>query len=101
MTSVVVPLQASHWTLGLSRNNRGAPLGNLRNVLFALRNAPEWQGVLAYDEFAARVITQKPLPWGIRGSRGGPTSTTRMHVNGCRSRGFRWRREWSGALFRP
>ena len=46
MTSVVVPLQASHWTLGLSRNNRGAPLGNLRNVLFALRNAPEWQGVL-------------------------------------------------------
>ena len=64
MTSVVVPLQASHWTLGLSRNNRGAPLGNLRNVLFALRNAPEWQGVLAYDEFAARVITQKPLPWG-------------------------------------
>ena len=45
-------------------NNRGVPLGNLRNVLFALRNAPEWQDVLAYDEFAARVITQKPLPWG-------------------------------------
>jgi hypothetical protein len=41
MTRLVVPLQqASHGTLGPSRNNRGAPLGNLRNVLFALRNAP-------------------------------------------------------------
>jgi hypothetical protein len=29
----VVPLQqASHWTIGLSLNNRGVPLGNLRNV---------------------------------------------------------------------
>jgi predicted P-loop ATPase len=67
MTSVVVPLQqGSHWTLGLTLNNRGVPLGDLRNVLYALRHAPEWQGVLAYDAFAARVITQKPLPWGDR-----------------------------------
>jgi predicted P-loop ATPase len=35
-------------------------------VLYALRHASEWQGVLAYDAFAARVITQKPLPWGDR-----------------------------------
>jgi predicted P-loop ATPase len=40
------------------------PLGNLRNVLFALRHAAKWRGVLAYDAFAARVITQKPPPWG-------------------------------------
>ena len=67
MGSVVVSLQpGSHWTLGLTPNNRGVPFGNLRNVLYALRNAPEWQGVLAYDAFAARVITQKPLPWGDR-----------------------------------
>jgi predicted P-loop ATPase len=52
--------------LGLTLNDRGVPFGNLRNVLFALRNAPEWQGVLAYDAFAARVITQKPPPWGNR-----------------------------------
>jgi hypothetical protein len=67
MTNVVVPLtQGSHWALGLTLNDRGVPFGNLRNVLFALRNAPEWQGVLAYDAFAARVITQKPPPWGNR-----------------------------------
>jgi predicted P-loop ATPase len=65
MGSVVVPLQqGSYWTLGLTPNNRGVPFGNLRNVLYALRHASEWQGVLAYD--AARVITQKPLPWGDR-----------------------------------
>jgi predicted P-loop ATPase len=67
MTNVVVPLQqASHWMLGLTLNDRGVPLGNLRNVLFALRHAAKWQGVLAYDAFAARVITQKPPPWGDR-----------------------------------
>src|ERR1700729_864089 len=61
MTRVVVPLpQPRPWMLGLTRNDRGVPLGNLRNVLFAA----EWQGVLAYDAFAARVITQKPPPWG-------------------------------------
>jgi predicted P-loop ATPase len=36
-------------------------------AIFALRNAPEWQDVLAYDAFAARVITQKAPPWGNRG----------------------------------
>jgi hypothetical protein len=43
MTSItIVSLpQAGYWTLGLSRNSRGVPLGNLRNILFALRNAPE------------------------------------------------------------
>jgi predicted P-loop ATPase len=61
----VVPIQREeHWTDGLMRNDRGVPLGNLRNVLHALRHAPEWRGVLAYDEFAARVVTTKPPPWG-------------------------------------
>jgi predicted P-loop ATPase len=61
----VVPIKREeHWTDGLKRNNRGVPLGNLRNVLHALSHAPEWRGVLAYDEFAARVITKRPPPWG-------------------------------------
>jgi predicted P-loop ATPase len=66
MSSVVMPLQSrrDHWTDGLLLNKHGIPLGNLRNVLHALRNAPEWRGVLAYDEFAARAITTKPAPWG-------------------------------------
>jgi putative DNA primase/helicase len=53
-----------HWSDGLMRNGRGVSLGNLRNLLYALRHAPEWESVLAYDEFAAHVVTQKPPPWG-------------------------------------
>jgi predicted P-loop ATPase len=29
-----------------------------------LREAPKWKGVLAYDEFSARVVIRKCLPWG-------------------------------------
>jgi hypothetical protein len=63
MSSVVIRSQRVHWTDGLTLNKHGIPLGNLRNVLHALRNAPEWHGLLAYDEFAARAITTKPPPW--------------------------------------
>ena len=35
----------------------------LANALIALREAPEWQGVLAYDEFALVTMQMKPPPW--------------------------------------
>ena len=35
----------------------------LANALTALRQAPEWQGVLAYDEFALVTMLMKPPPW--------------------------------------
>ena len=41
------------------------PKAVLANALTALRYAPEWHGVLAYDEFALRVVPMKGLPWGI------------------------------------
>jgi putative DNA primase/helicase len=61
---LMAPRRTNRWTLGLTVNKCGMPLGNLRNALFALRKAPEWKGVLAYDTFAAKVITVKPPPWG-------------------------------------
>ena len=54
------------WKIGLILNKHGVPFGNLRNVLHALHNAPEWKGVLAYDEFAERVITRRSPPWSDR-----------------------------------
>ena len=67
MTNVVGPLQHDdHWTDGLTLNKHGIPLGNVRNLLYAFRNAPEWKKVIAYDEFFARVITTRSPPWGYR-----------------------------------
>jgi hypothetical protein len=33
------------WRAELLLNSKGVPLGNLANVLTALRNAPAWRGV--------------------------------------------------------
>ena len=35
----------------------------LRNAIIALRRAPEWDGVLAYDDFALATMAMKPPPW--------------------------------------
>jgi predicted P-loop ATPase len=35
----------------------------LANAIMALRLAPAWQGVLAYDEFSLRTLLQRPPPW--------------------------------------
>ena len=64
--TVAFPQPTMDWRQGLMCNARGAPLGNLRNVLFALRQAPEWHDVLAYDVFACRVMTLMTPPWGGR-----------------------------------
>ena len=44
------------------------PEGNiypvLANAITALRHAPEWKGVLAFDEFALSPIALRPAPWG-------------------------------------
>jgi len=41
--------------------------GNLKpllaNALAAFRSAPEWKGVLAYDEFSLNIVSQRPAPW--------------------------------------
>ncbi len=42
----------------------------LANGITALRLAPEWQGVLAYDEFRSNVVTLKPTPWGASPTNG-------------------------------
>jgi predicted P-loop ATPase len=51
------------WTTLLQLNNSGKPIGNLRNVLVALRHAPDWRGVLAFDVFSNLVLTRQPPPW--------------------------------------
>jgi predicted P-loop ATPase len=48
-----------------SDKNETSILPILANAITALRLAPEWQGVLAYDEFRCNVVAVKPVPWGV------------------------------------
>lgn len=43
---------------------RGSPQRILACASAALRESPEWSGVLAHDEFAHRTVTLRETPWG-------------------------------------
>jgi predicted P-loop ATPase/DNA primase len=51
------------WRNGLLLNLNGTVKPVLANAIAALRGAPEWAGVLAYNEFAHCTVLQKPAPW--------------------------------------
>lgn len=52
-----------HWERALLANREGKPLPILANAITAFRTAPEWQGVLAFNEFTLGIVTLKPAPW--------------------------------------
>jgi predicted P-loop ATPase len=52
------------WSDDLILNDDGQIAANLANLILILREAPKWKGVLAYDEFNARVVIRKRPPWG-------------------------------------
>lgn len=47
-----------------TKDGRGLPLSVLANAIAALAHAPEWAGVVAYDEFAAKITIQRATPCG-------------------------------------
>jgi hypothetical protein len=51
------------WRDSLSRNRDGEPYATASNVLIALRGAPQWQGVLALNEFNQRPMLVGKPPW--------------------------------------
>ena len=55
------------WTDRLLVTPTHSPKAILANALLALREAPEWQGVLAYDELSLITVAVLPPPW-LRGS---------------------------------
>jgi predicted P-loop ATPase len=55
--------ELSGWRNKLIRTKDGMPKPLLANALTALRGAPEWDGVMAYDEFALVTMMLKPPPW--------------------------------------
>jgi predicted P-loop ATPase len=55
--------QMDGWRLELELTPTKQPRPLLHNAIIALRTAPEWEGVLAYDEFALATMAMKPPPW--------------------------------------
>jgi hypothetical protein len=51
----------------LIRSDAGKVLPILANAITALRSAPEWCGVLAWDEFSMRVVVLREAPWRSQG----------------------------------
>ncbi len=51
------------WTVAMILQESGEPKPILENCAKAFEIAPEWHGVLALDEFAQRIVMQRPPPW--------------------------------------
>lgn len=64
---------AQAWRCKLIVSATGAPRANVANALTALREAPEWRGVLAHDEFTLTVLAVKPPPWRAPADNWAPT----------------------------
>lgn len=54
------------WRAGLLCNEDGYPRALLANAIHALRQAPEWQGVLWHNELAAATEARRAPPWAAQ-----------------------------------
>src|ERR1700681_998516 len=54
---------AEGWRARLIKSDRGKQLPVVANALVALRNAPEVEGVPAFDESSLNTIAKKRPPW--------------------------------------
>jgi len=54
----------SSWQQNLLMNNQGNARAILANAITTLRLAPEWQGVLGFNEFSMCTVALKQPPWG-------------------------------------
>src|SRR5262249_37222971 len=65
MTDIPADIFITSWTERLHVTPTHSPRPVLANVLIALREAPEWEGVLAFDEFSLTVVAKLPPPWRV------------------------------------
>lgn len=60
---------AEGWKQRLILSQNNTPKSILANAITALRHAPQWAAVLAFNEFTLTINVQKPAPWGGAGDR--------------------------------
>jgi predicted P-loop ATPase len=54
---------APDWRSHLLKNEKGMPKALLANAITALRNSPEWAGVLAFNAFSLTTVARTLPPW--------------------------------------
>jgi predicted P-loop ATPase len=57
---------ATEWQSTLLLNQYKQPKPIIENALIALREAPDWAGVLGFDEFGVATMALRPPPWPSR-----------------------------------
>jgi predicted P-loop ATPase len=57
-----------HSDAAFQRNTNGGLKANLFNAIKVLRHAPEFHGVLGFDEFTGRAVARKKTTWGGPGA---------------------------------
>lgn len=73
----------SPWKDGLISTADGKPRALFANAAFALREAPQWYGVIAFDTFAKRTMLMKPPPWELGAVNWLPLTWTPYHDLQC------------------
>lgn len=68
------------WTDQLQRTKGGKPYAHERNAMIAMRHAPEWQGLLAFDEFSGETMALRETPWGKAAGRWNETDDTNAAI---------------------
>jgi predicted P-loop ATPase len=58
--------ESATWREHLILTNTGTPKPLLANAITALREAPAWQGVLGYDQFAMETMVEGHPPWDFK-----------------------------------
>lgn len=58
----IAEVQTAEWLSQCHKNGKGAARADLANAMIALRQAPELQGVLGYDEMQRAPLLLKPVP---------------------------------------
>ena len=67
------PVQiSSRWAIRLEKSLYGTPVASLANVIIALRQSPDWQGVLGFNESTWEVTAMKEPPWNQQRKRNYP-----------------------------
>jgi putative DNA primase/helicase len=81
------------WRNDLATSQKGTYVACLSNLITILANEPDWQGVLAFNEFTSQIIKLKDPPWRADDRSGGKHAGPWTDADGIRAAAW-ITREW-------